>query len=103
MTRRCDTSSQVTQREGRDIAREPEMIELKRMIRSGELNAARIRKGKAVMKKSKADAVTWKALTVRVPAEVHRALKVRAAEEGKSVAIIVEGLVRQYLVNGKQS
>jgi len=54
-------------------------------------------------KKTKDAAVVWKALTVRVPAEVHRALKVRAAEEGRSVAVIVEGLVRDYLVNGAES
>ena len=42
--------------------------------------------------------VIWKQLTVRVPVEVHRALKVRAAEDGQSVAVIIEGLVREYLV-----
>ena len=44
----------------------------------------------------------WKQITVRVPPEVHRALKIRAAEEGRSCAVIVEGLVRQYLVGGKR-
>lgn len=43
---------------------------------------------------------TMKQLSVKVPEEVHKALKVRAAEEGKSVAIIVEGLIRGYLVKG---
>jgi len=37
-------------------------------------------------------------MTIRIPADVHRALKVRAAEEGRSVAEIVEALIRQYLV-----
>lgn len=41
-----------------------------------------------------------KMLVARVPEEVHRALKVRAAEEGKSVAVVVEGLIRAYLVKG---
>lgn len=41
-----------------------------------------------------------KQLTIRVPEEVHRAMKLRAAEEGKSVAAIVEGLIREYLVRG---
>lgn len=41
-----------------------------------------------------------KMLVARVPEEVHKALKVRAAEEGKSVAVIVEGLIRAYLVKG---
>ena len=36
-------------------------------------------------------------LVARVPAEVHHALKIRAAEEGKSIGIIVEGLIREYL------
>lgn len=40
-----------------------------------------------------------KQLVARVPEEVHRALKVRAAEEGKSVAVIVEGLIRHYLLH----
>lgn len=44
---------------------------------------------------------TNKQLVVRVPEEVHRALKVRAAEKGKSVAVIVEGLIREYLVKGE--
>lgn len=34
-----------------------------------------------------------KQLVARVPVEVHKALKIRAAEEGRSVAIIVEGLI----------
>ena len=41
-----------------------------------------------------------KQLVARVPVEVHKALKVRAAQEGKSVAVIVEKLVREYLVKG---
>lgn len=45
----------------------------------------------------------WKQLTIRVPADVHKAIKVRAAEEGRAIAIIVEGLVRQYLVGGKKA
>ena len=47
--------------------------------------------------------VEWKQLTVRVPVEVHRALKVRAAEEGRSLAVIIEGLVRGYLTEGEWS
>jgi plasmid stability protein len=38
-----------------------------------------------------------KQLTVRVPEEIHRTLKIRAAEEGLPVAVIVEALIRQYL------
>ena len=41
-----------------------------------------------------------KMMTVRVSPEVHRALKIRAAEEGRTVAVIVEGLIRRYLVGG---
>lgn len=43
----------------------------------------------------------WKQLTIRIPVEVHRALKVRAAEEGRAVACIIESLARHYL-NGKR-
>jgi predicted HicB family RNase H-like nuclease len=56
--------------------------------------------GKEGMKTPK---VIWKQLTIRVPVEVHRALKVRAAEEGRSLAVIIEGLVREYLVGGKKA
>ena len=42
-----------------------------------------------------------KQLVARVPEEVHKALKIRAAEEGRSVAVIVEGLIREYLVKGE--
>ena len=34
-----------------------------------------------------------KQLVARVPGEVHRAVKIKAAEEGRSVAIIVEKLL----------
>ena len=47
--------------------------------------------------------VIWKQLTIRVPPEVHRGLKVRSAEEGRSCAVIVEELVRGYLVKGKKA
>ena len=42
-----------------------------------------------------------KQLVARIPVEVHKALKIRAAEEGRSVAVIVEGLIREYLVKGE--
>ncbi len=38
-----------------------------------------------------------KMLLAGVPEEVHRALKIHAEEEGQSVTVIVEGLIRQYL------
>ena len=41
--------------------------------------------------------VNWKLLAVRIPVEVNRALKVRAA------AVVVEGLVRQYLVGERKA
>ena len=44
-----------------------------------------------------------KQVVIRVPEEVHRALKIRAAEEGRSLAVIIEGLVREYLVGGKKA
>jgi len=63
--------------------------------------AKRDKEGKDTMKKK--PLVEWKQLTIRVPVEVHRALKVRAAEEGRSLAVIIEGLVREYLVGGKKA
>ena len=44
--------------------------------------------------------VNWKQLTIRLPEDVHRALKVRVAEEGRNMGELVEGLVRRYLVTG---
>ena len=60
-------------------------------------------KGREEGMKTKTPKVIWKQLTIRVPVEVHRALKVRAAEEGRSLAVIIEGLVREYLVGGKKA
>ena len=45
----------------------------------------------------------WKQLTIRIPPEVHRALRIRSAEEGRPAAVIVESLIRQYLVGGAKS
>ena len=56
------------------------------------------KKGKGIMKTKLNDGM--KQLVARVPVEVHKALKIRAAEEGRSVAIIVEGLIRGYLTKG---
>ena len=42
-----------------------------------------------------------KSLTIRIPEKLHRDLKVRAAEEGRSMAEIVETLLRDYLVPKK--
>ena len=47
--------------------------------------------------------ITWKALTVRIPVEVHTALKVRAAAEASNMALIVEKLIREYLNRGQKS
>ena len=40
-----------------------------------------------------------KMLVARVPEEVHKAIKVRSAEEGKSIAVVVEGLIRHYILH----
>jgi predicted HicB family RNase H-like nuclease len=45
----------------------------------------------------------WKQLTTRIPPEVHRALRIRAAEEDRSCAEIVEELIRQYLAARKEA
>lgn len=44
-----------------------------------------------------------KQLVARVPVEVHRALKVKAAEDGKSIAVVVEGLIREYIRKGERT
>jgi len=57
--------------------------------------------GKGIMKD--APKIAWKQLTVRIPEDVHRAMKIRAVEEGRPVAVMVEGLIRQYLAEGKRA
>jgi len=64
------------------------------------LRTMRDDQGENVMKKQKQ---TWKQLTVRLPEDVHRALKIRAAEVNSGMAAIIEGLVREYLVKGAKS
>jgi plasmid stability protein len=51
------------------------------------------------MKKPKTE---QKQLTIRLPADVHKALKIRVAEEDKNMGELVESLIRRYLV-GKKS
>ena len=55
---------------------------------------------KAVNLRPKVDKVEWKQQTIRIPAEVHKALKVKAAQEGKPVAQVIEALVRAWLQQG---
>jgi predicted HicB family RNase H-like nuclease len=55
---------------------------------------------KAVNLRPKIDKVSWKQQTIRIPADVHKALKVQAAEEGKPVAQVIEALVRAWLQQG---
>lgn len=40
---------------------------------------------------------TYRQMTVRLPPDVHRAFKVYAAQDGRSMAEIIEELVRQRL------
>ena len=40
---------------------------------------------------------SMKQIGAKVPKELHHALKVRAAEEGKSISEIVEALIRKYI------
>ena len=47
-------------------------------------------------------ATELKPLMVRVPVEVHTALKVRAAVERSSIRRIVEKLIREYVESGRE-
>jgi len=38
-----------------------------------------------------------RSLTIRIPEELHRELKVKAAEQGKSMAFVVERLIKAFL------
>jgi len=62
------------------------------------LRAKADKKGEEAMKTKLNDG--RKQVVARVPVDVHKAIKIRAAEEGKSVAVIVEKLIREYLVKG---
>lgn len=41
--------------------------------------------------------VRLKSLTVIIPEELHRELKVKAAEQGKTMAFVVERLIKAFL------
>lgn len=58
---------------------------------------------KTVNLRPKVDKVEWKQQTIRIPAEVHKALKVKAAQEGKPVAQVIEALVRAWLQQGART
>lgn len=58
---------------------------------------------KIVNLRAKVDKVEWKQQTIRIPAEVHKALKVKAAQEGKPVAQVIEALVRAWLQQGART
>ena len=64
------------------------------------LRTMRDNEGAQAMKKT---TKTWKQLTVRLPEDVHRALKIHAAEVNSGMAEIIERLVREYLVKGAKS
>jgi predicted HicB family RNase H-like nuclease len=40
----------------------------------------------------------YKQMTIRIPPDIHKALKMRAAEDEKTISELVEGLIRRYLV-----
>ena len=65
------------------------------------LRAKADKKGEGIMKTKLNDGM--KQLVARVPVEVHKALKIRAAEDGKSIAVVVEKLIREYLVKGERA
>jgi len=99
-----DTSSQVTKKQTRNISDEPEMIELKRMIRAGELDPGRTVKHIVEvisMETKPKEGTKDKMLTVRISEELHRALKIRAVEEGRTVAVIISELIKKYLSKGE--
>jgi len=52
------------------------------------------------MKKTKA---IYKQLTVRLPVDVHRALKVRVAEQGGNMGGLAAELIRQWLAKEKRA
>ena len=58
-------------------------------------------KEKAMTPAERVKVADWKQLTIRIPDEVHRGLKIRAAEVGQPVAVICEKLIREYLVKGE--
>lgn len=71
------------------------------MLKPVNLRTKADKKGEGIMKTKPKESM--KQLSAKVPEEVHKALKVRAAEEGKSVAVIVEGLIREYVQKGEKT
>ena len=43
----------------------------------------------------------WPTVAAKVPPDVHRAAKQRAAEEGRPLTVLVEAALRAYLVGGE--
>jgi len=49
------------------------------------------------------DRVTnWPQLVARVPPEVHKALRLIAVEDGVSMAQLLEGIIRAYIISRRQ-
>jgi hypothetical protein len=46
---------------------------------------------------SKPPKIEWKQLTIRIPADLHRSLKILVTIEGRGMGNLIEELVRAYL------
>lgn len=82
----------------RNISNEPAMKELKQMIRHGELNNDRTvnhlrRENMEAQDKQTKD----KQVTLRLPEDLHRKLKVKVAQEGTTITEILLRLVKKYV------
>lgn len=84
----------------RNIADEPEMKELKRMIRAGELDRTRtvdfINQEPGTMKENEKQP-TDKRITLRLPEDLHRKLKIKVAQEGTTITDVLLDLVQRYV------
>lgn len=47
--------------------------------------------------------IEWKQLTIRIPADLHRSMKIRVIEDGRGEGMgkLIEKLVREYLDQSK--
>ena len=56
------------------------------------------KQSESVSHRPKVDKALFKTASIRIPDDVHRALKARSGVEGRSMSEIIESLVREYLV-----
>jgi len=88
----------IERRVTKDISKEPEMKELESMIQTGELDTGRtfdyLKEGEDM---GKAKDQNIKPYTIRLPEDLHRKLKMKAARDGVTMNEIIQNLIREHV------